>query len=49
MFTYDKQGLGFAEMTRLALTHSRIFTVVYWMVDHNLSKTAIVLTRLIVR
>jgi len=48
IFTYDKQGLGLAEMTMLAMKHSVIFSIVFWMTQHGLERMALTITRMVI-
>lgn len=47
-FAYDSNGLGIAELTRLALFHPIIFSLVFWMTQHNLEKLALKISRAII-
>lgn len=47
-FNYDRQGLGLAELTRLAMTFPLLFSIVYWMAQHGLGKMALTLTRRVI-
>ena len=47
-FTYNKQGLGLAEMTMLAMKHSVLFSIVFWMTQHGLERMALKLTRMVI-
>lgn len=48
MFTYDLKGLGFAEITRCALIHPLIFSVVYFLIQHGAGKVALTLARRVI-
>ena len=37
----DKKGLGFSELTWLAINHSVCFSIVNWMINNNMDKLAL--------
>jgi hypothetical protein len=45
---YDHNGLGITEMTALAFSHPVLFSLVFWMTQHNLEKMALKITRFLV-
>ena len=36
-FTYDKEGIGLAELTWLALNHGVIFSLVLFLINHKVN------------
>lgn len=47
-FNYDHNGLGFAELARLALTAPFTFSLVSWLINHNFEAVGLKLARLAV-
>lgn len=45
---YDKNGIGITEMMALSLYHPMLFIVISCLINHNLSKLALKLARMIV-
>jgi hypothetical protein len=46
--SYDKNGLGFMELTGLAFYHPFLFSFVFWMINHGLAKLGLKLTRMVI-
>ena len=44
----DKKGLGFSEITFLAIYHPLFFAVLNWMISHKLGKVGLQAVRLFI-
>lgn len=46
--TYDKNGLGFMEMTALGLYHPMMFALVMFLINKNMGQIALKVARIII-
>jgi len=45
---YDANGLGVMEMTALSLYHPAMFSIVFFLLNHHMSKLALLMARRII-